>query len=150
MTVNGTNLIAGDHQVARIDAEVKLDTSLAPEAPMLISTQVEKAHVAGKEFDGDMQLEGTLRDARLDLRLIESERGGIELSMKGGLDDDTLSADIERLALDHTDLGQWQTTETSALRITRNDGQLSRLCLNQTDASLCTELAWPEGATGWC
>ncbi len=142
MTFNGTDLIAGDHQVARIDAEVQLDSSLSPEAPMLISTQFEKAHVAGNEFDGEMQLEGTLRDARLDLRLIEANRGGIELSMKGGLDDDTLSADIQHLALDHPDLGQWQTTGTSALKMSRNDGQLSRLCLNRADASLCTELTW--------
>lgn len=142
MTVNGTKLIAGDNQMALIDAQVQLDSSLSPEAPMLVSAQVEKAHVAGYEFNGEMQLEGTLRDARLDLSLIETEHGGIKLSMKGGLNDDTLSTDIEHLALDHPDLGQWQTTETSALRITRNDGQLSHLCLNQTNASLCTELAW--------
>jgi len=142
MAVNGTNLIAGDHQVARIDATIQLDSSLSPTAPMLISAEVEKAHVAGNEIDGEMQLEGTLRDARLDLRLIEVDRGGIELSMKGGLANDTFSADIQHLALDHPELGQWQTSEASALKITRNDGQLSRLCLNQTDASLCTELTW--------
>jgi len=144
MTVNGNNLIAGDHKVVRIDAEVQLDSSLSPEAPMLISAQVEKAYVADNEFDGEMQLEGVLRDARLNLRLIEAEQGGIELTMKGGLDDDTLNADIEHLTLNHPDLGQWQTTETSSLRMTRNDGQLRRLCLTQTDASLCTELAWQD------
>jgi autotransporter translocation and assembly factor TamB len=142
MTVNGSNLIVGDYQAAQIDAEVQLDSSLSPEAPMQISARVEKAQVAGKEFDGEMQLEGSLRDARLDLRLIEAERGSIELSMKGGLIDDTLSTGIQHLALDHPGLGLWQTTETSALRISRTDGQLSRLCLNQSGANLCTELTW--------
>ncbi|GMR05804.1 MAG: hypothetical protein BMS9Abin25_0379 [Gammaproteobacteria bacterium] len=145
MTVNGTDLVVGDYQMERIDATVQLDFNLSHDAPMLISARVEKALVAGREFDGEMQLEGALRDARLDLKLIEANRGSIELVMKGGLDNDRLSADIEHLSLDHPDLGQWQTSEVSTLKMTRNDGQLSRLCLNKADASLCTELTWQGG-----
>lgn len=142
LSMGGSQLVAGKHSIRRIEVKSQFDSTLPAAVPIQLTTVVEKAQIAGYEIDGNLQLQGTPRDARLDLKLTEAGNGDIQLKLKGGLVNETLTATIQQLVLNHPDTGQWQAKQGAELMIKPDAGGLTLACLQRKDASVCGDFEW--------
>mgnify|MGYP003630639599 CR=1 FL=1 len=102
-----------------------------------------------------LQGSGTLTNHTLSLALADHDQQ-LDLNLTGGLGSSAKSAKttanpmtwqghVQRIALNHPQLGPWQTTKQSALSISGNNVKLGNLCLIQeqgdSPASLCSAFA---------
>ena len=142
VSMDGSHLVAGEQSIKRINVQAQVDSTLPPDVPLQLTTVIETAHVAGYEIDGNLQLQGTPRDASVNLKLTEARQGEMQLQLKGALVNETLSATIEKLVLNHPDTGQWVAKNGAELMIRQDAGKLSLACLQRKDASICGDITW--------
>lgn len=142
LSLSGNNLVAGEHTLRQIKSRLQFDSALMADSPLHIVTTVDKAHVAGHDLDGDLQLDGTVKKARLNFSLSEIGQGELQLQMQGGVANGALAATIEKMLINHPVLGQWQTVQNSDLMLMYDTAKLSHTCLQRKDASICGEISW--------
>ena len=142
LSMDGSHLVAGVQSIRRIELQAQVDSTLPADVPLQLTTIFEKANIAGYEIDGNLQLQGTPQDASLMLKLAEAGQGNIQLRLKGSLANETLTAAIEELVLNHPDSGQWSAKQGAELMLRQGAGKLSLACLQRKDASICSDISW--------
>mgnify|MGYP001814781243 FL=1 len=65
-----------------------------------------------------------------------------ELTTTSKLPGDQIDAVVRKLSFNHELLGAWHTRAESTLGIADGGGRLTGLCLQQNDATLCSDLTW--------
>gem|GEM_PF-2617560 len=142
LSLDGSDLVAGEQRLKRIEVRGHFDSSLSPDAPFDLTAVVDKAHIAGYEIDGNLKLLGTPQDARLDVSVSETGQSEMQMQLAGAVTKDALNATIEKLLLNSPDIGQWQAAQGAELVVKKDSGQLSGACLQQKDSSICSDVAW--------
>ena len=142
LSLSGYDLVAGEYKLRQIDSRLQLDSALSPDSPLHVETTVDKAHVAGHDIDGNLRLDGTVKNARLNLNLSEIGQAELQLQMQGGVANEALAATIEKMLINHPGLGQWQAVHSSDLMLMHDTAKLSHTCLQRKDASICGEISW--------
>ena len=111
--MDGPHHAAGLKIIRRIEVQAQVASTLTSDVTLQLSTIFDTAHIAGYEIDGNLQLQGTPQDASLKLKLTEAGQGNIQLRLKGSLANETLTATIEELVLNHPDSGQWSSKQVA-------------------------------------
>ena len=142
LSIAGSDLVAGEQSLRRIEVEADFNSALPADVPFQIAAVLEMAHIAGYKIDGNLQLQGTPQDASLDFKLTEAGQGAIQMLLNGTLTKEVLTAKIEQLILNHPETGQWQAKQGAKLMVKQGAGELSLACLQRKDASICSDVAW--------
>lgn len=150
MTVAGRDIVWQDARLDQLDVEAQLPTDLDARASM-------EAHLRGLERDGQRlddviaQLDGTLAEHRLDLRLVRAGEA-VHAGLVGGLDEFTSwQGEVRRFDWLPRHQTAWVLAQSAELTASADAVRLDQLCLTPLDFSAgtaCLDGAW-DRAAGW-
>lgn len=150
MTVTGRDVVWQDTRLDAVDLEAQLPTDLDASATM--DARLSGLQHGGQRLDDIMvQLDGTLADHRLDLRLVRAG-DAVHAGLVGGVDEFTSwQGEVRRLDLLPRDQSAWVLAESADLAASADAVRLDRLCLTPLDLSAgnaCLNAVWDQ-ASGW-
>lgn len=140
LRMDGNALAFGNYQAAKLHTDIDLD--LQEQAPGRATVQLDELRLPGFPLQSvALRAEGPLAEQRITLDSRSSQQS-LNLVMDAGYAKGRWAGRITRLQIDDQNLGQWQLAQATAFSVMAEALSLDELCLNRTQASLCTSGQW--------
>lgn len=137
--VAGKNVRYQDYALKTVDLTVSQKNKRFELEGALAGLQVADQLIKAADIKGS----GTIEQHRVVLD-VEHELGVLALTASGGLKNQRWQGQVSDLILDKTQVGRWQLAKSVNVTASAKQADVSRLCLQNGDSSLCAKGEWQQ------